>query len=112
MIPEVHSLFSAQDEGRGETISPLHEGRQFRLERIVSFGAASEPDSWYDQPWPEWVALVRGASELEFEQGRLSLDAGDYILIPARLKHRVTYTSIDAVWIAIHFQEQSGNESS
>jgi cupin 2 domain-containing protein len=32
------------------------------LERIVSFGQASPPGFWYDQPQVEWVLLLKGAA--------------------------------------------------
>ena len=41
-----------------------------RIERIVSEGHVSPEGFWYDQDEPEWVALIRGTAELEFENGR------------------------------------------
>jgi len=105
MLLEVRSLFATPKQEGGEGISTLLADGQFRLERIVSSGAASAPGFWYDQEWPEWVALVRGRAVLEFVEGRLELSQGDYLLIPAHLKHRVAQTSADAVWIAIHFRD-------
>jgi cupin 2 domain-containing protein len=104
MLPEVHSLFGVEGSNGSEVAAPLLAGGQFRLERIVSFVAASAPGFWYDQEWPEWVALVRGAAGLEFEQGTLELRVGDFLVIPEHLKHRVAWTSADAVWVALHFQ--------
>jgi cupin 2 domain-containing protein len=104
MLPKVRSLFAVPNREGEEVISALLAGSQFRLEHIVSFGAASDPGSWYDQEWPEWVALVRGSAALEFDEGTMELGAGDYLLIPAHLKHRVARTSADAVWIAVHFR--------
>jgi|GEM_PF-1200949 len=109
MLPVVHSLFSATRADR-ETISTLVEGRSFRIEHIVSPQAASPAGFWYDQDRPEWVALIRGNASLEFEEGALRLGAGDCLLIPARLKHRVSATSHDAVWIALHFDPVEGTE--
>ena len=103
MLPELKSLFSTADGGRGEIVSPLLEGDRFRVEQIDSFGAASEPGFWYDQEQPEWVVLVRGTATLEFEEGSLELEGGDYLLIPERRRHRVARTSEDSVWLAIHF---------
>ena len=86
-------------------------GGAFRLEHIVSRGAASPDGFWYDQENPEWVALVRGAAVLEFPSGRLALRAGDCLLIPAHREHRVAETSADAVWIAAHFAADTGGRS-
>ncbi len=102
MLPIVHSLFPQSGEG-GEVISTITEGRAFRIEHIVSRRAASPAGFWYDQDRPEWVALIRGNASLEFEEGALHLGPGDCLLIPARLRHRVSSTSHDAVWIALHF---------
>lgn len=104
MIPEVRSLFAAEDCGDGEIFANLLEGVCFRLEQIASFGAASEPGFWYDQAEPEWVALLRGTATLAFDSGSVDLQAGDCLLIPARLKHRVARTSEDAVWLALHYE--------
>jgi cupin 2 domain-containing protein len=102
-IPEVRSLFAGHDQGVGEVFSTLLEGGAFRMERVSSFGAASEPGFWYDQQQAEWVALLRGTATLEFEEGMIDMWSGDFLLLPARLKHRVVKTSTDAVWLALHF---------
>jgi len=111
MIPKVNSLFAAPFHENGEVISTLLSNSQFRLEHIVSFGAASEPGFWYDQQWSEWVVLIRGNASLEFSHGQLELTMGDHLLIPAHLKHRVSHTSADAVWIAIHFPNPKERQS-
>ena len=108
-LPEVRSLFDAG--GEGETIDVVASGGAFRLEFIVSRGAASPDGFWYDQDNPEWVVLVRGAAVLEFRVGRLALRAGDGLLIPAHLEHRVAETSVDAVWLAAHFAADTGGRS-
>ncbi len=87
-------------------VLPLSAGSRFRLEGIVSFGAASAQGFWYDQGTLEWVALVRGTAELQFEDGACTLCAGDYLLIQAHVRHRVTRASDDAVWIAVHYDEE------
>lgn len=78
------------------------------IERIVSNGQASPPGFWYDQPDDEWVMLVAGRAELLFDDAgahtRLALRAGDWVTIPARLRHRVESTSADAVWLAVHLR--------
>ena len=79
MLPEVHSLFTVRNREGREVISALLAGSQFRLEQIVSFGAASAPGFWYDQEWSEWAALIRGRAVLEFEAGLLELGAGRHV---------------------------------
>lgn len=80
----------------------LASGARFRLEHILSASHASPPDFWYDQPQAEWAIVLAGSAELEFEEGKVTMGAGEALLIPAGLKHRVARSS-DAVWLALHF---------
>ncbi len=76
-----------------------------RVERIVSTGQTTPPGEWYDQPDDEWVVLLAGRATLRLEDGaRLELGPGDWLLIPAHLRHRVEATSADppCVWVAVH----------
>jgi cupin 2 domain-containing protein len=77
-----------------------------RIERIVSTGQATPVGEWFDQAWDEWVLVVAGAAEilLETEDAPRSMTAGDYLFIPAHLRHRVTFTDLNqpTVWLAIH----------
>jgi len=115
MPPSIVSLFepgSDATSSKAERFIPILEAPGIRLERIVSNGAASAPGFWYDQDASEWVALVRGHATLEFADGRLELKAGDSLLIPAHAKHRVSHTSADAVWLALHFRAESNPPAS
>ena len=110
MIPKIQKLYTsplspqAEDQSR-ETLDLLLEGTEFRLEHICSYSDCSPDDFWYDQEQDEWVALIAGRSTLAFEEGRLEMQSGDAILIPAHLKHRVVSTSSDATWLALHFSK-------
>ena len=105
MLPKVAKLYPDNPNSGEEAFFHIASGKSFTLEHIVSFGAASEEGSWYDQDRKEWVALIRGEAVLEFEEGQLELRSGDSLIIPAVQKHRVVSTSVDAVWIALHFEE-------
>ena len=106
MLPTLYNLFDATSSSQVEEFYLLQEGKSFRLEHIISHGDASPPDFWYDQEEPEWVALLQGQAELEFAEGTvLTMKRGDYLLIPAGMKHRVRSTSEDAVWLALHYSE-------
>ena len=90
-----------------EYFETLCSDQNLRVERIVSKGQVTPPDVWYDQDDNEWVMLIQGKASMEFEQGEmLHLGPGDYIFLPARLKHRVAYTSKTppCIWLAIHFK--------
>ena len=108
MPPTITKLFSDRDPHDAETITQLASGQRFRLEHIVSHGRPSPEDFWYDQDTLEWVALVQGRAVLVFEDGPLALGAGDAVLIPPHIKHRVSEASTDAVWIALHADSSDG----
>jgi len=88
-----------------ELFEVLRQNDKILIERIITNGALKKPGEWYDQDKDEWVMLVRGEAEIEFQDGNISaLQNGDYIFIPAHLKHRVVATSesLDCIWLAIH----------
>ena len=108
MHPAITSLFQAATGNvGGEEFDILLQTPKLRLERILSHGHASPPGFWYDQAEAEWVALLRGAAELEFEDGLLPLKAGDALLIPAHCRHRVASCSADALWLALHVTDEA-----
>jgi cupin 2 domain-containing protein len=78
-----------------------------RIERIVSTGQVTEDGMWYDQEDDEWVLLVSGAARLQIdgEIEERELGEGDWLLLPAHCRHRVTWTKSDppTVWLAVHF---------
>jgi len=92
-----------------ELTSVLLQSSQLRIERIVSKGQASAADSWYQQTEHEWVLLLQGDAILEFEQPlrQQPLLSGDFILIPAGVRHRVQYTSSNpvAIWLCIFYPD-------
>jgi cupin 2 domain-containing protein len=110
MLASFGNLFDgAPGDVHQEHAACLLEARHVRIERIVSLGQESPPGFWYDQPWAEWVVVLAGAAGLRFEgEAEVKvLSEGDYILIPARAKHRVEWTSKDhpTVWLAVHYPE-------
>jgi cupin 2 domain-containing protein len=89
-----------------EQVERLIDGPGVRIERIVSTGQASPPGFWYDQPDDEFVVLLSGAARLRFEADDLVLDLkpGDWVEIPAHVRHRVESTQVEppTVWLAVH----------
>ncbi|MCX6924564.1 MAG: cupin domain-containing protein [Verrucomicrobia bacterium] len=88
-----------------EHLEDLLRTPMLRVERIISTGQVTPPGQWYDQGCDEWVLLLQGQATLEFEAGGFqNLRAGDYLLIPAHRRHRVTFTSQapPCLWLAIH----------
>lgn len=101
------SLFAAlPPPGPDEDVATLLSRPGLRIERIVSLGQASPPGFWYDQHGEEWVLVVQGAALLRFadEPAPRRLNAGDFLLIPARARHRVEWTDPDnrTIWLALH----------
>jgi len=90
----------------------LSEGRNFRLERIISTGQATPEGQWFEQREDEWVALLTGAAGLRFadEPQARWLDPGDWIHIPAGKKHRVDWTAEGemTVWLALYCDRTAG----
>ena len=104
MPPRVVRLADLPAALDAERIDVLATGGAFRFEHILSGAQASPPGSWYDQDDDEWACLVAGRATLAFEDGAVDLVAGDAILIPAHVRHRVA-RSDDAVWLALHFTQ-------
>lgn len=90
-----------------EVFETLLQANDLKIERIISKGQCSEDGFWYDQAQAEWVLLLKGAAELEFEDGKVQLSAGDYLNIAAHQKHRVSWTTPDeeTLWLAIFYND-------
>jgi cupin 2 domain-containing protein len=90
-----------------ELFETLCAAGNVRIERIVSRGHASPPGFWYDQKENEFVLVVKGSAGLMFEDtGKTAvLKAGDYVNIPAGVRHRVAWTDPDGdtVWLAVFY---------
>lgn len=88
-----------------ERVEELLAKGRVRIERITSRGHTAPEKGWYDQDQDEWVALLEGEAKIDFEGGEeVTLRRGDWLLIKAHRKHRVTYTSTEpaCIWLAIH----------
>ena len=94
--------------GPDEDVTTLLGARGARLVRIVSTGQATPDGQWYDQDDNEWVVVLRGGAGLrvEGEDDVRVLSAGDYVDIPAHIRHRVEWTDADepTVWLALHYR--------
>lgn len=94
-----------------ELVDVLAEGRNVRIERIVSTGHVSPPGFWYEQDEAEWVAVLKGEAKLLFDGDTASvhMKPGDHVLIPAGRRHRVEWTSDDepTLWLAVFFDAEA-----
>ncbi len=85
-----------------------------RVERIVSNGQISPAGFWYDQGEDEWVAVLQGEGHIQYENGEVTvLRTGDWILLPAGMRHRVSYTSQvpPCIWLCVFSGKEQVNES-
>ncbi|MCF8219330.1 MAG: cupin domain-containing protein [Bacteroidales bacterium] len=89
----------------GEKFDVLMQENAIKIERIVSAGHVTPENEPYIQDTHEWVILVKGQAEIQMEDQKHELREGDYLFIPAKTEHRVTFTSKnpECVWLAMHF---------
>lgn len=109
MLPTHSNIFSdIPAQLPEELFESLLKRDYIHIERIVSRGHATADGFWYDQDRDEWVILLQGQAIILYEQDRqrITLNPGDYLLIPAHTRHRVEWTpdSVDTVWLAVHLQ--------
>lgn len=107
MTEPLNLLADLPDNAEGEASETLLSGSGMTIERIVSRGGDSSPESgWYDQERHEWVAVVQGRAIIAFEDGEeVTLTPGDHVNIPAYRRHRVAWTDPEeeTVWLAVHY---------
>ncbi len=91
-----------------ELVEQISGSGDMRIERIVSHGHTSPDGFWYDQEQDEFVLLLEGEAELEFEDEVVRLKRGDYLTIEAHRKHRVQWTTpeMPTVWLAIFMKSE------
>ncbi|MCJ0811301.1 cupin domain-containing protein [Vibrio vulnificus] len=105
--PMIQNLFdnlpSSLDQEQFDDLLKLDN---VRIERIVSHGHHSPETGWYDQEEHEWVVILQGEGEIEFEAGKIvHLTKGEHLFIPAHQKHKVRWTtsSEQTIWLAVFF---------
>jgi cupin 2 domain-containing protein len=92
-----------------ECFSELAAAGGARVERIASHTAASPPGFWYEEAHAEFVLLVAGEAALGFVDGtERVLRPGDWALLPAGCRHRVSRTTDATLWLAVHLPTPEG----
>jgi len=90
-----------------ESFETLAGSEGVKIERIVSDSHSSPQGSWYDQDKNEWVLVLSGNAGLRFEgeEEMLILRPGDWVDIPAHVRHRVEWTDPKdkTVWLAVFY---------
>lgn len=93
-----------------EVFEDIIKTEQVRIERIISEGHYTPEGDWYDQTENEWVTVLQGEGVIEYIDGTtLTLGVGDYVDIPAHVKHRVKSTSTTSitVWLAVFYSHNN-----
>ena len=90
-----------------ELFTVLAENENVKIERVVSDGHASPEGFWYDQDRNEYVLLLKGSAGLLFEGKKkiVVMQPGDYVDIPAHVRHRVEWTDPEqeTIWLAVNY---------
>ncbi len=94
-----------------ERVEIIVHNNNTKIERIISTGQTSPASGWYDQEKDEWVAVLKGAAIISFDDGKeVTLKAGDHITLSAHTKHRVKWTDPDTetqiqnnMGLAVHY---------
>lgn len=110
MTHSIDNLFdlSAFNPDGPEFFETLLQKKNLRIERIISAGHCSDVGFWYDQEESEWVCLLQGEAVIGLEDGSaVQLRPGSSCFLPARLKHRVEYTSTEppCIWLAVFWND-------
>jgi len=95
------------DHAIEEILENMVESETVRVQRIISDAHASPEGFWYDQRENAWVLVLRGSAALKFEgEDELAvLNPGDWVNIPACVRHRVEWTDPKekTVWLAVFY---------
>lgn len=89
-----------------EVFDLLLQNNQIKIERIISKGQSSPKSGWYNQDKNEWVIVLKGEALISFENEKdVNLKTGNYLHIPAHIKHKVKWTDpeTETIWLAVFY---------
>jgi cupin 2 domain-containing protein len=102
MNEQFNFLKNIPKESSEEIFQTLHQNKNVRIERIISYGQTSPKEFWYDQKEDEFVLVLEGSATIEYNDGRVyKLVKNDSLYIKAHQKHRVAYTENPTVWLTL-----------
>ncbi|MDO5707829.1 MAG: cupin domain-containing protein [Andreesenia angusta] len=96
------NIFKIPKLGEEEYFEELKKFKNGRIERIIS---SNNTTDWLEQKEDEYVILIKGNAEIEYEDIKIEMSSGDTLYIPRGQKHRVSYTDEECIWICIFFDE-------
>src|SRR3989344_3416046 len=87
-----------------ELFNTILSKNNIKIERIISKNHITPKGKWYNQNKNEFVIILKGSAELLFfPNKKIKMKTGDYINIPAHLKHRVDKTGKKTIWLAVFY---------
>ena len=111
-----------------ELFNTILSKKNIKIERIISKNNITPKGKWYNQDKNEFVILLKGSAELLFfpdkkypndtkqeilhnvtkqeilhKGHKIKMKKGDYINIPAHIKHRVDKTGKKTIWLAVFY---------
>lgn len=97
---------SSETPARGEAFHLLASFSGVRIEHIVSSDSSDTAEQRQD--WDEWVLLTAGGAELDVDGQQVRLEPGQWLVLPAGIRHRVLTTTSGSHWIAVHGPASAG----
>ena len=73
----------------------------FLIEQILSGSTLKALE--FNQDHDEWFVLLSGDADLEVNDERVTLRAGDWMLVPRETPHRLLRTSPGTTWLTVHW---------
>ncbi len=93
-------LDPSETPATGETIAEVLRIGIVVVEQILSGEVEGPLD--YLQEQDEWVVVLRGTAVLEVGGQRVDLGAGDWVLLPAHVPHRLVGVEPGTNWLGVH----------
>jgi|SRR5580693_1088175 cupin 2 domain-containing protein len=93
-------------------IESLIESKEVRIERVVSIGQHSAGGSC-EQPFSEFVYVMKGQTVLEVGEEKASMGPGDYLNISPEVPNRVAWTAegAETIWLGVYYNGEAGKGS-
>lgn len=82
----------------GEHSAEIVRVRNVVVEQVLS-GRVEPVD--YDQDEDEWAVVLEGSAVLDVDGERVELTKGDWVLLPARMPHRLVHTEPGTSWLTV-----------
>lgn len=90
-----------------EETQVLFEDDRVKIERIFSNGWIQPELESFVSDRDEFVTLEKGTAEISLEGGEtVFLKAGDSYLIKRNIRHRVTHTDLDTIWLTVFIKKK------